>query len=148
MKNKMFTLLAAIFLSGNLSAQDKKIKEDLVPESVIKEFRTKYKKLEIKAWYEDDSGYSAQFQKGETKPRAYFKNDGTWIRTTIKIKEEGVSSAVKKSIKNTEWKDWKITESYKVETPEFKKLFELHMKKGSDKKVLLFDPTGKAMDIK
>ena len=116
--------------------------------SVVDSFKVKYKKLEIKDWYEGEGNYAAEFIKGATEFNATFTNDGKWLRTSTEIKAEAVSGAVKKSIKNTEWKDWKIGDCFKVETPEVKKLFVLHMKKGKEKKILTFDPTGKAVDIK
>ena len=146
---KIFCLL--LILAGIMNssiAQDKKIKEALVPMSVVDSFKVKFKKLEIISWYEGDGNYAAEFVKGATEPKAYFTSDGHWLRTSIKVKEEAVSAAVKKAIKNTEWKDWKMNECYKVETPEVKKLFVLHMKKGKEKKILTFEPTGKAVDIK
>ncbi|MFI5219622.1 MAG: hypothetical protein ACHQNT_09045 [Bacteroidia bacterium] len=140
-----------IILSGTIHfsfAQDKKINEALVPMAVVDSFKVKYKKLEIKSWYDSDGNYAAAFIKGATEFKATFTVDGKWLRTSTEIKEEAVSGAVKKSIKNTEWKDWKIGDCYKVETPEIKKLFVLHMKKGKEKKILTFDPLGKAVDIK
>jgi hypothetical protein len=128
-------------------AQGTRIKADLVPESVLKGYADKYKKRKVKTWYEEESGYSAVFEKGDLRPRAYFTHDGEWIRTTLAVKDKSVSYQVKKAIKNTQWSDWKITDRYRVETPEYPKLFELHMKKGKEKKVFLFDPTGKALEI-
>lgn len=146
---RIFLLLAALLSSVNFSfAQEKKIKEALVPQSVLNSYKEKYKKLEVKSWLQDGENYAAAFDKGESTYKATFTSDGKWIQSSTKVKEEAVSGAVKKSIKNTEWKDWKISQSYKVETPEFKKLFVLHMKKGKEKKILTFDPLGKAVDIK
>ncbi|HKR06011.1 MAG TPA: PepSY-like domain-containing protein [Bacteroidia bacterium] len=146
---KIFLLIVVLISSINFSfAQEKKIKAALVPESVLNGYKEKLKKLEVKNWYQDGDMYSAVYDKGENTYRAVFNSDGKWIKTSAKIKESQVSGAVKKSIKNTEWSDWKISESYKVETPEYKKLIELHMKKGKETKVLSFDPAGKAVDIK
>lgn len=144
---KLFAFLFVIIAIPAL-AQQKKIKDSLVPESVLNGYKEKYKKTPVNNWYEGDGGYSAVFDKGEATYQAFFTNSGEWIRTVSKIKESAVSGAVKKAIQNTEWKDWKMSDSYKVETPEAKKLFEIHLKKGKEKKVILFDPTGKAMDIK
>lgn len=146
---KILLLIVLLIVSFNFSfAQEKKIKAALVPESVLNGYKEKLKKLEVKNWYQDGDMYSAVYDKGENTYRAVFNSDGKWIKTSAKIKESQVSGAVKKSIKNTEWSDWKISESYKVETPEYKKLIELHMKKGKETKVLSFDPAGKAVDIK
>lgn len=146
---KILLLIVVLISSINFSfAQEKKIKAALVPESVLNGYKEKLKKLEVKNWYQDGDMYSAVYDKGENTYRAVFNSDGKWIKTSAKIKESHVSGAVKKSIKNTEWSDWKISESYKVETPEYKKLIELHMKKGKETKVLSFDPAGKAVDIK
>lgn len=146
---KLFSLLLFLCMGCLVvMGQEKKIKDPLVPEAVLKSYKAKYKKLEVKSWYESDQGYAAVFEKGESTLKAYYAKDGAWIRTTSKIKEQQVSGAVKKAILNTEWKDWKIKDRYKVETPEAVKLFELHLQKGDEKKILLFDPTGKAVDIK
>jgi hypothetical protein len=146
---KLWLVLIVLFTSFNFSiAQEKKIKADLVPESVLNAYKEKLKKQEVKNWYQDGDIYSAVYDKGENTYKAVFNSDGKWIKTSTKIKEAQVSATVKKSIKNTEWSDWKISECYKVENPEYKKLFELHMKKGKEIKVLSFDPSGKAIDIK
>lgn len=146
---KQILLCCFIFsLTNNLAtAQEKKIKESLVPESVLSGYKEKYKKIPVDAWLQDESNYIAAFEKANAKYKASFTSDGTWVQTSTKIKEESVSGAVKKSIKNTEWKDWKLSESYKVETPAEKKIYVLHLKKGKEKKILSFDPTGKALDI-
>ena len=146
---KIIFVLSIIFLTVNNSfAQEKKIKAALVPESVLGGYKEKYKKLEVKDWYQDGDNYIAVFERGEGTYRATFNGDGKWMQTSTKIKEAQVSGAAKKSIKNTEWNDWKMDDCYKVETPEYKKLFEIHLKKGKEKKILSFDPTGKAVDIK
>lgn len=148
MKKIICLFIALCGILNFAHAQEKKIKEALVPESVLNAYKEKYKKLPVNAWMQSEEGYMAVFEKGEGKYKATFSNDGVWKQTSTKVKDEAVSGAVKKAIKNTEWKDWKMEESYKVETPEFKKLFVLHMKKGKEKKILSFDPTGKAIDIK
>ena len=146
---KILLSIVVLITSFNFSfAQEKKIKAALVPESVLNGYKEKLKKAEVKNWYQDGDMYLAAYDKGENTYKAIFNADGKWIKTTTKIKESQVSASIKKAIKNTEWKDWKISESYKVETPEVKKLFELHMKHGKETKVLSFDPAGKALDIK
>jgi len=146
---KILFLIVILVTAFNVSfAQEKKIKAALVPESVLNGYKEKLKKLEVKNWYQEGDMYSAVYDKGESTYRAVFNSDGKWIKTSAKIKESQVSGAVKKAIKNTEWSEWKISESYKVETPEYKKLIELHLKKGKEIKVLSFDPAGKAVDIK
>ncbi len=145
MKNLLILILLLTAMPG--IAQQKKIKESLVPESVLNAYKEKYKKTPVNNWYEGEGGYSAVFDKGESTYKAFFTNGGEWIKTVTRVKESAISAAVKKTIKNTEWRHWKMTDSYKVETPQAKKLFEIHLKKGKDKKVLLFDPSGKAVDI-
>jgi hypothetical protein len=146
---RIFLVLLVLVSSFNFShAQEKKIKEALVPEAVLNGYKEKYKKVPVDAWMQLDENYIAVYEKGSSTFKATFSNDGKWIQTATKVKEDAVSGAVKKAVKESEWKDWKWSESYKVETPEYKKLFVLHMKKGKEKKVLTFDPTGKAMDIK
>jgi Putative beta-lactamase-inhibitor-like, PepSY-like len=146
---KIFLSIVVLITAFNFTfAQEKKVKAALVPESVLNGYKEKYKKLEVNTWYQDGDMYLAAFDKGENTYKAVFNSDGKWIKTSAKIKEAQVSTTVKKSIKNTEWSDWKIHECYKVETPEYKKLFELHLKKGKETKVLSFDPAGKAVDIK
>lgn len=146
---KIIVLFAVLAVTINFSvAQEKKVKAALVPESVLSAYKEKYKKLEVKNWYQNGDMYAAMFEKGDNDFKATFNSDGKWIQTSTKIKEAQVSGAVKKSLKNTEWGEWKMQECYKVENPEYKKLFELHLKKGKEVKVLSFDPTGKAIDIK
>lgn len=148
MKKILLLLFLLITSASLLMGQEKKIKAALVPESVLNGYKEKYKKLEVNNWYQDGDNYLAVFDKGESTFKATFNADGKWMQTSTKIKEAQVSSAVKKSVKATEWNDWKINECYKVENPEYKKLFVLHMKKGKETKVLTFDPLGKAVDIK
>jgi hypothetical protein len=148
--NTMIQRIAVLLLLAipvSLHAQGTKVKPDLVPEPVLKAYAEKYKKRPVKAWYEDERGFSAVFEKGDLRPRAYFSNSGEWLRTATEIKESAVGSAVKKAVANTSWSDWKMAECYKVETPEHVKLFELHLKQGKERKVLLFDPAGKALSI-
>ena len=108
MKKFLLSVMLIALAAGFANAQEKKIKEALVPQAVLDTFKVKYKKLPVDTWYESDGGYAAVFDKGESTWKAYYGNDGTWKKSSSRVKEEAVSGAVKKSIKNTEWKDWKM----------------------------------------
>jgi hypothetical protein len=126
--------------------QETKTKAELLPDTVIGAFKAKYKKVEVDQWLEEDGNYKAVFKKGPAKYKATFNVDGKWLATSTEVDKDKVSGGIKKSLKNSDYKDWKIAKCEKTETPEVQKMYYVKVKKGKEEKTLAFDATGKMLD--
>lgn len=85
-------------------------------------------------------------KKGPIKYKATFNVDGKWLSTSSEVDKDKVSGGIKKSLKNSEYKDWKISRCEKTETTEIPKMYFVKIKKGKEEKTLSFDVTGKMLD--
>ena len=145
-RSGLLTLLFLILVSVSVHAQDKKIKAALLPDTVLGSYKAKYKKLEVDQWMEGDGNYKAVFRKGPAKYKATFNSDGKWLSTSTEVDKDKISGGIKKSIKNSEFKDWKIVRCERTETPEIPKQYFVKLKKGKETKTLVFDVTGKMLE--
>jgi len=145
---KLLLLAIAFILAISLPgfSQETKTKAALLPDTVIGAYKAKYKKIEVDQWYEEDGNYKAAFKKGAAKYKAVFNVDGKWLSTSTEVDKDKVSAGIKKSLKNSDYKDWKITHCDKTETPAVPKMFYVKVKKGKEEKTLAFDATGKMLD--
>ena len=140
----VFVLVSAVVASGY--AQETKIKAALLPDTVIGSYKAKYKKIEVDQWLEEDGNYKAVFKKGPVKYKATFNVDGKWLSTSTEVDKDKISGGIKKSLKNSDYKDWKIVRCDKTETPDVPKMYYVKVKKGKEDKILSFDATGKMLD--
>jgi hypothetical protein len=146
---KKIILLLFVFIiacTANSYAQETKIKAELLPDTVAGAYKAKYKKIEVDQWYEEDGNYKAAFKKGPVRYKAAFNVDGKWLSTSTEVEKDKISGGIKKSLKNSEYKDWKVARCEKTETPEVPKMFYVKVKKGKEEKVLAFDAAGKMLD--
>lgn len=145
-KNLITCLLVCIFGLNMCFAQETKIKAALLPDTVIGAYKAKYKKLEVDQWFEEDGNYKAAFKKGPIKYKAAFNVDGKWLFTSTEVEKDKLSGGIKKSLKNSDYKEWKIVRCEKTETPEIPKMYYVKLKYKKEEKRIAFDATGKLLD--
>ena len=76
-------LQISLCLTSELQAQ--KLKTDDVPGDVTQSFNVEYPSAKISYWMLEDNQYVAIFKDDGSDGKAYFSNDGTWIRTSYPI---------------------------------------------------------------
>lgn len=142
---KPIVIFFILWIAGlhNLQAQERKTKVSLLPDTIIGAYKAKYKKIEVDQWYEDDGNYKALFRKGPAKYKATFNVDGKWLSTSTEIDKDKMNGGIKKYLKGSEFKDWKVARCEKVETPVVPKMYVVKLKKKKEEQVLNFDEKGK-----
>ena len=83
------------FLSP-LNAQ--KLKTDDVPGDVTQSFSSEYPSAKISSWVLEDNQYVATFKDDGSIGKAYFKNDGTWVKTTYDIPTSEIPLSISKFV--------------------------------------------------
>lgn len=91
-----FTLQLAFSLSFTLNAQ--KLKTDDVPGDVTQSFLSEYPSAKISSWALEDNQYVANFKDDGSLGKAYFKNDGTWLKTTYDIPTSEIPLSISKYV--------------------------------------------------
>ncbi len=137
----LFTTLllsAFMFLGMSLSAQVIN-----VPEKSQKDFATRYPEAKSIVWKNNVSSYAAKFQQGDHSFSARYNIDGTWDYTEKAIDSTEFPEAVKTSIKNSRYSDWKHLSSAYVENKNEEKLYRIELKKGISRKYVFYDESGK-----
>lgn len=70
-------------ISSSVKAQ--KLKIDDVPGTITQAFSSEYPAAKLSGWSLEDNNYVATFKDDGSEGNAFFKNDGTWIKTTYDI---------------------------------------------------------------
>ena len=91
-----FTLQLTFGFSLTLSAQ--KLKPDDVPGDVTQSFLSEYPSAKITSWVLDDNRYVANFKDDGSIGKAFFKNDGTWLKTTYDIPTTEIPLSITKYV--------------------------------------------------
>jgi hypothetical protein len=90
------TLQLAFSFSSTLNAQ--KLKTDDVPGDVSQSFTSEYPSAKISSWILEDNQYVANFKDDGSIGKAYFKNDGTWLKTTYDIPTSEIPLSISKYV--------------------------------------------------
>ena len=91
-----FTLQLALGFSYTLNAQ--KLKTDDVPGDVTQSFSSEYPSAKISSWALEGEQYVANFKDDGSNGKAYFTNDGTWIKTTYEIPTSEIPLSISKYV--------------------------------------------------
>ena len=91
-----FTLQLALGFSLTLNAQ--KLKTDDVPGDVTQSFSSEYPDAKISSWVLEDNQYVANFKDDGSIGKAFFKNDGTWLKTTYDIPTSEIPLSISKYV--------------------------------------------------
>lgn len=77
--------LMMIFCGLTTSLNAQKLKTDDVPGDVSQSFSMEYPNAKITGWSLEDNNYVASFKDDGSDGKAYFTNDGTWLKTIYPI---------------------------------------------------------------
>ena len=91
-----FTLQIAFGFSYTLNAQ--KLKTDDVPGDVSQSFLSEYPSAKISSWVLESDQYVANFKDDGSNGKAYFTNDGTWVKTTYDIPTSEIPLSISKYV--------------------------------------------------
>ena len=91
-----FTLQLALGFSLTLNAQ--KLKTDDVPSDVTQSFSSEYPSAKIISWVLEENNYVANFRDDGSNGKAFFSNDGTWVKTTYDIPTSEIPLSISKYV--------------------------------------------------
>lgn len=91
-----FTLQLALGFSYTLNAQ--KLKTDDVPGDVTQSFSSEYPSAKLSSWMLEGEQYVANFKDDGSNGKAYFTNDGTWVKTTYEIPTSEIPLSISKYV--------------------------------------------------
>ena len=100
---KIFRFLfiaAALQLSLGLftSLNAQKLKTDDVPGDVTQSFTSEYPSAKLSSWALEGDQYVANFKDDGSNGKAYFTNDGTWVKTTYDIPTSEIPLSISKYV--------------------------------------------------
>ncbi|MBQ7735005.1 MAG: PepSY-like domain-containing protein [Bacteroidales bacterium] len=100
---KIFRFLfiaAALQLSLGLftSLNAQKLKTDDVPGDVTQSFTSEYPSAKLSSWALEGDQYVAIFKDDGSNGKAYFTNDGTWVKTTYDIPTSEIPLSISKYV--------------------------------------------------
>ena len=142
-----FTLQLALGFSLSLNAQ--KLKTDDVPGDVTQSFLSEYPSAKISSWVLEGDQYVANFKDDGSVGKAYFKNDGTWIRSTYDIPTSEIPLSISKYVTDN-YPNYEISVCHLRELPKTNTHYYLEVRfpevGGKDlPSVLTFDYAGNLM---
>ena len=145
---KTIGLIIAMLLSGAAIAQKKDIREKEVPSAVFQAFTQKYPEAKTRTWKTKNDEYEVDFYVSMKKYEAKLEADGKWKKTSYKVTERDIPSAVTGAFKASEFAGWSMEDGYSVETPEAKNLVMLKVTRSKDTMELLYSATGDLIKAK
>lgn len=114
----------------------------LPDQTVTKAFDEKYPGVGKVEW-ETKSGYEvADFHLSGNKAEAWFDNKGNWVMTKTEINFGLLPEAVRKSLKSSEYKDWKSTDFDKLERSNAATVYVIEVEQGEQEFDLYYTEDG------
>lgn len=101
MKIIRYLLIAAVLqltLGINATLNAQKLKTDDVPGDVTQSFVSEYPNGKISTWTLEENQYVATFKDDGSIGNAFFKNDGTWLKTTYDIPTSEIPLSISKYV--------------------------------------------------
>lgn len=141
---KIFSLvliIAAVGFAVNANAQIRKI-----PAEVTNAFSEKYADAKNVEWKDKLSYFASSFEWKGDKYEAHFNKKGEWLNTEKELQVSDLPSAVKDGFDKSKYTDWETKSVYRIDLPEDKVNYRVHISKSSvQKKILLFNAEGKLL---
>lgn len=124
---------------------DTHLGKGILPPQVSTEFLNRNPEIEHAEWIQDGENYIATFEKDGENVRSEFNYDGTWIGDFSAVDEHDIPAAVKQQL-DSDFQEYTITESYKVETDEGVH-YHFLVSDGNDENAVRFDAEGNQVEI-
>jgi Putative beta-lactamase-inhibitor-like, PepSY-like len=141
MKTMLSFLITSAALAGGVFAQQ--LSTHKVPASVKESFHSKFEGASKVEWKrKSDQNYEAEFKLKGVEVAAKFDQKGKWLETETTIEQSELTKDIRATI-STDYKDYKIIETQKVERADDKQiLFEVHLENAEEILKLQFEGNG------
>lgn len=142
MKKIVFLILIICAgISFSATAQIRKI-----PAEVTNAFTEKYGDAKNVEWGDKLKNFVATFELDGKKYEARFNKKGEWLNTETELEEGDLPDEVKDGLSKSKYTDWETKALYKIDLPEDKVQYRIHVVKTSvQQKNLLFSDKGKLL---
>lgn len=143
MKKIIYYSLALCLIFTIYNTADAQVRK--VPAEVTEAFKTKYPSASNVEWRDRLSGFTAAFDADKIHYEARFNNKGVWLNTENKIPDSELPAVVKDGFQKSKYaSEWTIKDAYKIEIPDSKFQYRVHIKKSDlQQKNLLFNSDGR-----
>ena len=130
MKTKLSVLALAMCGMLAFTSCDDDDNNYLPDQTITKAFDEKYPDAGKVEW-ETKGGYEvAEFHVSGNETEAWFDNKGNWVMTKTEINFGLLPEAVRKSLKSSEYKDWKSTDFDKLERSNTATVYVIEVEQG------------------
>ena len=104
---KQILIFLALFITFSVIAQQKRIKQNQVPQSIRQTFKAKYPDANVKSWEKKNETYIGKFRWNKKKYEVTFDANGKWIKTVRALKWEEVPESVKIAYNKSMYTQWR-----------------------------------------
>ena len=142
MKTKLSVLALAMCGMLAFTSCDDDDNNYLPDQTITKAFDEKYPDAGKVEW-ETKGGYEvAEFHVSGNEMEAWFDNKGNWVMTKTEINFGLLPEAVRKSLKGSEYKDWKSTDFDKLERSNAATVYVIEVEQGEQEFDLYYTEDG------
>lgn len=142
MKTKLSVLALAMCGMLAFTSCDDDDNNYLPDQTITKAFDEKYPDAGKVEW-ETKGGYEiAEFHVSGNETEAWFDNKGNWVMTKTEINFGLLPEAVRKSLKSSEYKDWKSTDFDKLERYNAATVYVIEVEQGEQEFNLYYTEDG------
>lgn len=142
MKTKLSVLALAMCGILAFTSCDDDDNNYLPDQTITKAFDEKYPDAGKVEW-ETKGGYEvAEFHVSGNETEAWFDNKGNWVMTKTEINFGLLPEAVRKSLKGSEYKDWKSTDFDKLERSNAATVYVIEVEQGEQEFDLYYTEDG------
>lgn len=142
MKTKLSVLALAMCGMLAFTSCDDDDNNYLPDQTITKAFDEKYPDAGKVEW-ETKGGYEvAEFHVSGNETEAWFDNKGNWVMTKTEINFGLLPEAVRKSLKGSEYKDWKSTDFDKLERSNAATVYVIEVEQGEQEFDLYYTEDG------
>ncbi|MBX2922658.1 MAG: PepSY-like domain-containing protein [Chitinophagaceae bacterium] len=142
MKKVLFLIL--VIVAGSTYTSNAQIRK--IPAEVTNAFSEKYADAKNVEWKDKLSNFVAAFELDGNKYEARFNKKGEWLNTENELDIDDLTDNVKEGLGKSKYADWEIKSLHRIELPEDKIQYRVHVAKTSvQQKNLLFNESGKLL---
>ena len=138
-------ILASLFLAAHCmlaSCSDDDLNAKQVPDAVMQTFSARFANTEA-TWEKEDKQYKAEFWLNGRETEAWFRPDGTWVRTETDVLITELPAAVTTYVTEN-YPDYVIDDADRVETPD-NTYYEIELEKKDRDVQLRLTPDGQKL---
>lgn len=113
---KQILIFLVLLMTFSVIAQQKRIKQNQVPQKVRQAFKAKYPDVDVKSWEKKNETYIGKYRWNKKKYKVTFDMNGKWIKTVTELKWKEVPESVKIVYNKSTYKKWRIDNIMQVDS--------------------------------